>query len=522
MRTHTTSPLAAIEPRLRPLLPADLYAAAWINPNSETLMKVFEHLRTLQRLLYDYLPRPLLSNLPAPGEMVYEWQEGTLMFTDLAGFTPLMEANAKHGEEGAQALLRLLNSYFAAMIEILSKSGGHLLEFTGDAMLVQFMADIRRADAAQAVRAGLRMQREMAARFSQIETEQGVYSLGMRVGLHTGQFLTANIGTPRRMEHVMLGTAVQQTKKAEGAGKVGRVNLTEATYERIKNDYRCEPGENNHWLVVDDLADKDLGTYDISAATRRLPSAVLFDRSVEGLIGEIEKMVAQIEPMACYIPLPILNLMISSTLRRHIEPQFDNPTVIFVNLIGIPQSADLAKGGEEEHLVTVYSRLFALINAAAEARGGVLKKVTYHLYGSDMMILFGTPVSYTDDPLRAVAAALAIREIIDSEADLFIREQKVEVACQLGIARGSVFTAEIGEPRGRREFNVLSDTVNTAARLMSRAQYSQILMTQAVYDAVKHQFQCEDLGAVSLKGKATPTPLYALQSVLAEEKIQRA
>ena len=39
------------------LLPADLYAAAWLDPSSATLMKVFEHLRTLQRILYSHVPR---------------------------------------------------------------------------------------------------------------------------------------------------------------------------------------------------------------------------------------------------------------------------------------------------------------------------------------------------------------------------------------------------------------------------------------------------------------------------------
>lgn len=60
------------------------------------------------------------------------------LFTDLVGFTPLMEANASRGREGAEALLKILNNYFATMLEIISKSGGNLLEFTGGAMPVQF------------------------------------------------------------------------------------------------------------------------------------------------------------------------------------------------------------------------------------------------------------------------------------------------------------------------------------------------------------------------------------------------
>ena len=164
------SPLAAIEPRLRWLLPANLYAAAWVDPTPANLERIFEHPRTLQSNLLDYLPRLVTENPPQPGAVRFGWQEGTLMFTDLAGFTPLLEANAARGQAGAEALLGLLNSYFSNMLEIIGKSGGDLLEFTGDALLVQFPADQRGGD-------------------------------------------------------VMLGQAVQRTKQAEGSGAVGRVCL---------------------------------------------------------------------------------------------------------------------------------------------------------------------------------------------------------------------------------------------------------------------------------------------------------
>ncbi|MCC7450106.1 MAG: adenylate/guanylate cyclase domain-containing protein [Anaerolineae bacterium] len=508
-----TSPLAAIEPRLRPLLPADLYAVAWLDPSPATLTRVFEHLRTLQRILYDYIPRQVLENLPNPGEIRYEWQDSTLMFTDLAGFTPLMEANAAYGREGAQTLLSVLNAYFAAMIEILSKSGGNLLEFTGDAMLVQFPSDKRRTDMVQAVRAGLRMQRAMA-NFASIETPQGTFSLGMRVGVHTGRFLTADIGTPRRMEHVLLGKTVQNTKLAEGAGRVGRVNLTEVAYERAADQFSFEQGKPGHVLVVDDLSAEQLGEYDITPGRRRLASSALMDRSVEGLVVAIEKSVALVEPLASYLPMSVLNLLVESAARRHIPPDFPEPTVIFVNLIGLPESVELASPGEEPGIVSSFSHVFARINAAVEARGGILKKVTYHLSGSDMMICFGVPSAHTDDPIRAAGAALAIRDIITGLQPPTVGGSEVTVTCQIGLARGPVFAAEIGEPRGRREFNVLGDTVNTAARLMGRAASNQILMTEAVYERIVHRFACEVLVPIVLKGKAAPIPVFALNRAL--------
>jgi adenylate cyclase len=165
-------------------------------------------------------------------------------------------------------------------------------------------------------------------------------------------------------------------------------------------------------------------------------------------------------------------------------------------------------------LINAFSKTFALINAAVESRGGVLKKVTYHLTGSDIMIYFGVPRAHTDDPVRAADTALAIREIVNQIVPPIVGGQKVIVTCQMGITCGPAFAAEVGEPRGRREFNVLGDTVNVAARLMNRAKQDQILITEAVYQHIAHRFTCETLKPLSLKGKSAPVPVFSLIGAL--------
>ncbi|MFL5804582.1 MAG: adenylate/guanylate cyclase domain-containing protein [Roseiflexaceae bacterium] len=509
MPSRAGSPLATIETRLRWLLPADLYAAAWVDPSAATLTRVFEHLRTLQRSLQDYLPRLVPVMSIAPGEMQHAWQEGSLMFTDLAGFTPLIEANMALGRAGAAALLQLLSRYFAAMIEIISKSGGNLLEFTGDALLAIFPADRRRSDTARAIRAGLRMQRAMA-QFAAIDTPRGPLALGMRVGIHSGRFLSANIGTPRRMEYVLLGADVQRTKLAEGAGQVGRVCLTPEAQALVYDGFRCEGGEAGHVLVVDDFSAELLGEYDIAPAGRRASNPMLLDRSVEGLVGAIEEALSMAEPLASYFPQPILNLLVESTARRKIKLEFPALTVVFVNLIGLSQAVDRARPGEEHEIVTAISRIFALINAAVEARGGVLKNVTYEHSGSDILIYFGAPNGHIDDPLRAADAALTIRDIVAPMPPLRAGGEDLPVICQIGVALGPAFAAEIGELRGRREFNVLGDTVNTAARIMNRAEANKILITAEVHQAIRQQFGCAAYGTIALKGKSAPLPLFTL------------
>ncbi|NWF65024.1 MAG: adenylate/guanylate cyclase domain-containing protein [Chloroflexi bacterium] len=504
------SPLTTIESRLRYLLPAEMYVSMWGNPSVEVMIQVHNHLRTLQRILHDYTSRQIDIAKLKPGDVKTEWQYGTMMFTDLAGFTKLMEANSSKGKEGAENLLRELTKYFSTMISIISKSGGELVEFTGDAMLVVFpQKKETRDDAKRAIRAALRMQRAMKD-FAEIQTPSGIVNLQMRIGIHSGRFLTAEIGTPRRMEHVLLGKDVQKAKLTESKGFNGRVNVSQSAYELTQDTFRFEEGNPEYHLVVDDISAEDLGDYEITPVSRRMASNVLFEKDKKEVLKQIVELLDSIEPLASYIPDPVLSMLVESAAARRIRPDFPSPTIMFVNFIGLPEAADRALPGEERKLAASFSKAFSLINAVVEARGGVLKKVTYHLSGSDIVIYFGVPNAHTNNEMRAASAAVAIREVVEgiNAKAPTIGGIKPEVYCQIGINMGPAFVAEIGDPRGRREFNVLGDTVNTAARLMSRAQKNQIVVSEPVKQAIAEKYECGSLGEIALKGKSKPMNLY--------------
>ncbi|HKJ26398.1 MAG TPA: adenylate/guanylate cyclase domain-containing protein [Anaerolineales bacterium] len=503
------SPLVDVEARLRNLLPSKLYADVWINPSTRNLTRIFNHLRTVSRIFNDYLPRQVVSSLPKPGFPIFEWVEGTLMFTDLSGFTPLLEKNAEYGKDGADTLLKVLNGYFTEMLQIVSKSGGNLLEFTGDALLVQFPTDQRGSDTTRAVRAGLRMQRAMEP-FQNIEMLDETFKMGMRVGIHVGKFLTADIGTPHRMEHVLLGTDVLRAKKAEGSGQVGKVCLSLEAMERVQDEFHFEEHGDDHVLVIDDLSDDDLGDYDIIPSRTRMASMVLFDTSKEGLVTAISDSVNKVEPLASFIPTQILNLLVENASARGIPPDFPEATMLFVNILGLPEYLDEAPEEDQASVITGFSRIVSLINAEIEAQGGVMKKVTYHHAGPDIMAFFGVPVAHTNDTQRAVKAAQEILKIIRLTKDIDFCDETISLTCHIGISTGRVFAGEIGQRQGRREFNVMGNNVNTAARLMDRAEPNQILVTSAVRRQIKDQYQNKRMAGIQLKGRSTKLTLYDL------------
>lgn len=518
-----------LEPRLRPFLPADLYARFWGDPTAKTLEQVFDQLRTLLFILYDYVPADVRTLILQPGKIQFQRFEGTLMFVDLVGFTHLIETMNTLGRSGSETLLHIISSYFSTMIEIITKSHGYLLEFTGDAMLIQFPCERNQrlgpdetpAQAAllRGIRAGLRMQRAMR-RFAQIDTEYGQFHLAVRIGVHPGCFLVADIGTPRRMEHVLLGADVQKAKEAETRGTPGRVCISgDAHSLAAHHNLSFEPADQGFWLVIDDLM--DLGDSEWvpgSSQTRRFRPAFM-ERTLEELVIRVEETIDHIEPLASYLPASIVSLLVENAERRRIPHDFFTPTVLFINLLGfseailsIAETGDPAqKRAQEQDLITAYSRLFSQINAVIERLDGTLKKVTYHLSGSDIMVFFGVPTAHPNDPERAVQAAITIREVVQAFEPLTVNGKTIRFASRIGLSRGPVFSCEIGQPQGRREFNIIGDDVNIAARLMGYGEETdQIWLTKAVYQEVETLFPADRVGRVALKGKTDPIPVFRL------------
>lgn len=520
--TRAVVELNTIERSLRDLLPADLSAIAWVDPSPQTLTRVFDHLRTLHHILIDYVPRDVAQQPPlgAGGPQIrYRWHRGSLMFTDLAGFTPLFAASAAAGQAGAETLLALINAYFAQMVDLVSKAGGNLLEFTGDALLAQFRHETYQsegddAEVLQAIYAGLRMQRAMA-NFANINTAQGQLSLKMRLGVHPGPFVAADIGTPKRRAHALLGQTVLTAKQTEGAGVVGRVCLSQAGRDCLQADSPIHlEAHGDSWLVTDNLSSATLGEYDLTLSRRRSGSAVLFDRSVAGLLKEIQTSLNTIEPLASYLPPEVLQLLVNTAAARRIPPAFPTAAVAFVNLIGLPEAVDADYPDDTAAIVACFSDAFSLINDAVERRRGILQKVTYHSAGSELLIHFGVLNPDAEAPLRAADTMLAIRALVAELTPPTRRGQPLALTCRMGLTYGPLFAAELGEPRGRREFNVLGDTVNMAARLMGRAADNQILIDASTHSALAQQpdYHCKPLGAWMLKGKAAPQPVYSLAS----------
>lgn len=155
----------------------------------------------LQRYVSPRLVDLAIAN-PGLLELPGDWREATVLFADIRGFTRLIEATP------APVVIRLLNEYFAEMIDVIFRHQGTVEQLIGDEIVALFGVPEPGADVAlRAVRAATDMVdavRRLAARW--VADGRPTFDIG--VGISSGRVLAGTIGSDRRRELIVVGRAM--------------------------------------------------------------------------------------------------------------------------------------------------------------------------------------------------------------------------------------------------------------------------------------------------------------------------
>ena len=162
-------------------------------------------------------------------------------------------------------------------------------------------------------------------------------------------------------------------------------------------------------------------------------------------------------------------------------------SVLFVNFPGLTPSTPLERAqAVMRELQTVLYRYEGTIN-----------KLSLDDKGASLVAALGLPpLSHEDDAERAVRAALAIRD----------RLALMQVRHSIGIASGSAFCGVVGNTT-RREYTMIGDVVNLAARLMQAAK-GGVLCDRPTYEGSRARLVFEALPSIHVKGKAGDVAVY--------------
>jgi class 3 adenylate cyclase/tetratricopeptide (TPR) repeat protein len=417
----------------------------------------------------EYVTQLLLSHPDQTPIASSDPTDAVVLFADIAGFTPMSEALARSGSHGTEELTGILNGWFDAMSGRITRYGGSVAEFAGDALTAVFRhrTRTRRSTIRRAVQCALDMQADMV-RFQPVVTRVGSFRLAMKVGLAAGPLLQTVMGDPAvRLAYVLVGPALERAAVAEHHARGDEVVVDDGLLE---HGFGAEVVERDgRWWLVRGLRRR-------ASPVRPAAPTTLLDESVAVRLA------------------PFLHPAIAERLRsgrRELVNEHRKVTAAFIGLPEVPV--------DDRRAVASLQRYLAAAIRLIEHYGGHLRQVAIGDGGSVLVAFFGAPVSHEDDEERAVRCGL---ELLQLPGRPF----------RAGLSTGAVYCGEVGSD-ARREYAVIGDSVNLAARLMQVAKPGQFLIDRATHDRVRETTVQHGLRPVTVKGKTGPINVWAVRAL---------
>ncbi len=183
-----------------------------------------------ENLLLNILPEEIAQELKEKGKAdARHFEMVSILFTDFKGFT---EQSAKLS---ATELVTEINHCFEAFDSIMEKYGIEKIKTIGDAYMAAGGLPVPSDDSVKnAVLAALEMQAFIINRKAENESS-GKAAFEMRVGIYTGPVVAGIVGV-KKFQYDIWGDTVNTASLMENSGKVGKVNISQTTYELLKND----------------------------------------------------------------------------------------------------------------------------------------------------------------------------------------------------------------------------------------------------------------------------------------------
>jgi class 3 adenylate cyclase/DNA-dependent RNA polymerase auxiliary subunit epsilon len=187
----------------------------------------------IETLLLNTLPKDVVRELEEKGTTTPKhYDQVSVLFTDFKSFTKLASALTPTD------LVKELTTFFTAYDDIISKYGLEKIKTIGDAYMCA--GGIPTPDPEHPynmIRAGLEIQ-EYMTKVNKEREESGKPVWGLRMGIHTGPVVAGVVGK-KKYAYDIWGNAVNTASRMESNSEPGRVNISRATYDLVKDRFAC-------------------------------------------------------------------------------------------------------------------------------------------------------------------------------------------------------------------------------------------------------------------------------------------
>jgi len=185
-----------------------------------------------ESLLLNILPFETAKELKLNGKVdAVKFDKVTVLFTDFVQFTKV----AEHTDP--EQLVRSIDFYFKAFDEITTKHGLEKIKTVGDAyMCAGGLPTINKTHARDVVMAAKEIADMVSTEFQKVDE---LSHFEVRIGVHTGPVVAGIVGI-KKWQYDIWGDTVNIASRMETMSKPGKVNLSETTYDEIKDEFACE------------------------------------------------------------------------------------------------------------------------------------------------------------------------------------------------------------------------------------------------------------------------------------------
>eukprot|EP01084_Bolivina_argentea_P115195 204899_1 len=364
------------------------------------------------------------------------------LFADVSGFTKLSEAFASKGPQGAEELAFYLNRYMEQIVRHIARAGGDVFKFAGDAMLVLWVPpedldeegvkkEIQQM-ACRAVQTSIAIQNELDC----ADLTDGV-TLSVKIGIGVGKATVLHVGgVYSRVEYFACGIPLMQAFHSEGKATQGDIIVSPDVWSIVSSSFDGD-------VVADSFVRITRQTVAIRnksvKASSKSKSAALDVQNCQSLLEK-------------YIPAAVLPYL--TRCQNSWSGELRLVTVLFVNVgvnLSNVQNIDNTSLDWIQKVITGIQRSIYKYE-------GSLNKFLVDDKGSNVIAVFGVPpLAHNDDATRGLLAALK----------LLRKMRGLGIKCYIGVTSGLVYTGLLGSGTSR-EYGVLGDAVNLAARLMAK------------------------------------------------------
>ena len=199
----------------------------------ERTMELNKEKEKSEQLLLNILPASIAQELKKTGKaQAKQFDEVTVLFADFRNFSQICE------KLEAKELVSELNYFYTAFDKIIIKHGAEKIKTIGDCyMCAGGLSEEVENSALTMIRVAMDIQQFMVEEASRREGSS-LEAFSLRIGLHTGPVVAGIVGL-KKFAYDIWGDTVNVAARMESSGEIGRINVSEFTYDLIKDNYDC-------------------------------------------------------------------------------------------------------------------------------------------------------------------------------------------------------------------------------------------------------------------------------------------